>query len=148
MNTVKRNALVLLAFVGLTCHAIAALPRYPNLHSGTIVFVADGNLWEVSRNGGTARRLTSDPGQDVMPRYSPDGRWIAFTASYQGNVDVYVVSAGGGSVRRFTFQSDIDGVDPGNGGRMGPNNMVVTWTPDLKSIVFTLPPRGLEQLDC
>jgi tricorn protease len=136
LATVCRNALVLLATIVLSCHAIAALPRYPNLHNGTIVFVADGNLWEVSRTGGTARRLTSDPGQDVMPRYSPDGKWIAFTASYQGNVDVYVIPAAGGPARRVTFQSDIEGIDQGNGGRMGPNNMVVTWTPDSKNIVF------------
>jgi tricorn protease len=49
---------------------------------------------------------------------------------------VYVIPAAGGAARRLTFQSDIEGIDPGNGGRMGPNNMVVTWTPDSKSIVF------------
>jgi tricorn protease len=126
----------LIIAISLTSGALAALPRYPNLHNGAIVFVADGNLWEVPRTGGTAHRLTSDPGQDVMPRYSPDGKWIAFTASYQGNVDVYVIPASGGAARRLTFQSDIEGIDQGNGGRMGPNNMVVTWTPDSKSIVF------------
>jgi tricorn protease len=136
MTIVRRRAalvLTLLACAALTPPARAALPRYPNEHGGQIVFVADGNLWQVGRDGGVAQRLTSDPGQDMMPRYSPDGKWIAFTASYQGNVDVYVIPAGGGTARRLTFQSDIY---EKTGGRHGPDNMVVTWTPDSKNIVF------------
>ena len=136
MNALHRCGLFLIAMIVLTSGAVAALPRYPNLRNGMIVFVADGNLWQVPRGGGVAQKLTSDPGQDVMPRYSPDGKWIAFTASYQGNVDVYAIPATGGTARRLTFQSDIEGIDKGNGGRLGPNNMVVTWTPDSKSIVF------------
>jgi tricorn protease len=136
MNAIRRSGLFLIAMIVLTSGAVAALPRYPNLRNGMIVFVADGNLWQVPRGGGVAQKLTSDPGQDVMPRYSPDGKWIAFTASYQGSVDVYAIPATGGAARRLTFQSDIEDIDKGNGGRMGPNNMVVTWTPDSKSIVF------------
>jgi tricorn protease len=132
MNAIHRCTLALFATILMTGAAVAALPRYPSLSNGTIVFVADGNLWRVSRAGGTAQRLTSDPGEDKMPRYSPDGKWIAFTASYQGNEDVYVIPAGGGAARRLTFQSDIDGIED----RMGPNNMVVTWTPDSKNVVF------------
>jgi tricorn protease len=127
------TALAIIAATISSTGAQAALPRFPNQHGGTIVFVADGNLWEVARAGGTAHRLTSDPGQDMMPRYAPDGKWIAFTASYQGNEDVYVIPASGGTARRLTYQSDIY---PGTGGRHGPNNMVVTWTPDSKNIVF------------
>lgn len=107
--------------------------RFPTLHGDTIVFEAHGNLWEVPRTGGTASRLTSDPGYDLMPRFSPDGRWIAFTASYQGNRDVYVMPAGGGQARRLTFHSDVASKAPT---RWGPDNMVVTWTPDSKAIVF------------
>ena len=62
-----------------------ALMRFPTQHGNQVAFVAYGNLWVVDRTGGTARRLTADAGQDLMPRYSPDGRWIAFTAHYQGN---------------------------------------------------------------
>ncbi|HEY4115677.1 MAG TPA: S41 family peptidase [Rhizomicrobium sp.] len=109
------------------------LMRYPTLHGNTIVFEAHGNLWQVSRNGGTASRLTADPGYDLMPRFSPDGKWIAFTASYQGNQDVYVIPAGGGAARRLTFHSDVVDKAPT---RWGPDNMVVTWTPDSKNIVF------------
>ncbi len=135
-HSILWGTLIQLAAILLNDSAVASLPRFPTASNGMIVFVADGNLWRVPRAGGTAQRLTSDPGEDIMPRYSPDGNWIAFTASYQGNVDVYVIPAIGGSARRLTFQSDIDGIDSGNGGRMGPNNMVVTWTPDSKNVVF------------
>src|SRR5690349_1631050 len=83
------------------------LMRYPTLGGNTIVFVAHDNLWSVPRTGGTASRLTADEGRDVMPRFSPDGRWIAFTGEYQGNRDAYVIPAGGGPAKRLTFTSDI-----------------------------------------
>jgi tricorn protease len=107
--------------------------RFPALHGGRVVFEAHGNLWQVSRWGGTASRLTADPGYDLMPRFSPDGNWIAFTGSYQGNQDVYVMPAGGGAAHRLTYHSDVVDKAPT---RWGPDNMVVTWTPDSKNIVF------------
>jgi tricorn protease len=110
-----------------------ALMRFPTIHGDTIVFEAYGNLWRVARAGGVASRLTADPGYDVMPRFSPDGSHIAFTASYQGNQDVYVIPAGGGVAQRLTFHSDAVERAPT---RWGPDNMVVTWTPDAKSVVF------------
>jgi tricorn protease len=107
--------------------------RFPTLHGGNIVFEAHGNLWQVDRKGGKAQRLTSEPGYDVMPRYSPDGKWIAFTGQYQANTDVYVIPAGGGEARRLTFHSDVvDGAPE----RWGPDNMVLGWTPDSKQVVF------------
>ena len=110
-----------------------ALMRFPTQHGNAVTFVAHGNLWTVDRAGGIARRLTADAGQDLMPRYSPDGRWIAFTASYQGNQDVYVIPAAGGTARRLTYHSDVT---PNAPTRWGPDNMVVTWTPDSRQIVF------------
>lgn len=110
-----------------------ALMRFPTQHGSQVAFVSHGNIWVVDRAGGAARRLTSGPGQDLMPRYSPDGKWIAFTASYQGNRDVYVIPAQGGPARRLTFHSDITEHAPT---RWGPDNMVVTWTPDSQSILF------------
>lgn len=110
-----------------------ALMRYPTLHGNAVVFVAHDDLWAVPRTGGTAARLTADAGRDVMPRFSPDGKWIAFTGEYQGNRDVYVIPAGGGTAQRLTFTSDVVDEAPL---RWGPNNMVVTWTPDSKSVVF------------
>ncbi|MDB6091117.1 MAG: hypothetical protein JWN85_3901 [Gammaproteobacteria bacterium] len=134
---IDRFALGLIALcLGAAAHAQPAghtLMRYPTLSGNTIVFVAHDNLWSVPRGGGTASRLTADEGRDVMPRFSPDGRWIAFTGEYQGNRDVYVIPAAGGPAQRLTYTSDLV---PEPSLRAGPNNMVVAWTPDSKNIVF------------
>ncbi len=127
-----------LLFVGLSFAAQAesaghTLMRYPTLYGNTVVFAAHDNLWSVPRTGGVASRLTADEGRDLMPRFSPDGRWLAFTGDYQGNRDVYVMPAAGGPARRVTFASDATEEAPL---RWGPNNMVVTWTPDSNNIVF------------
>ncbi|NKF21174.1 S41 family peptidase [Solimonas marina] len=111
----------------------ATLMRFPTLHGQQLVFEAHGNLWQVDRTGGVARRLTTEAGYEVMPRFSPDGKWIAFTGQYQGNRDVYVMPAGGGTARRLTFHSDVV---PDAPLRWGPNNMVLGWTPDSKNVVF------------
>ncbi|MDB5975374.1 MAG: hypothetical protein JWR07_2134, partial [Nevskia sp.] len=140
MPTASRHwlmLLLLLACVLAAPHARAddqaTLMRFPTLHGDTVVFEAHGNLWQVNRAGGTASRLTAEPGYELMPRYSPDGKWIAFTGQYQGNRDVYVIPAGGGAARRLTFHSDITAEAPT---RWGPDNMVVGWTPDSKDIIF------------
>ncbi len=111
----------------------ALLCRFPTLHNNTIVFEAAGNLWRVNREGGVASRLTTDPGYDMMPRFSPDGKTIAFTGQYAGNVDVYTIPATGGAVTRLTYHSDVVKKAPT---RWGPDNMVMTWTPNGKDIVF------------
>ncbi len=131
-----RIALVVASLVGLAQASAAdehTLMRFPTLYRNTIVFEAHGNLWQVPRWGGMASRLTADPGYDLMPRFSPDGKWIAFTGAYQGNQDVYVIPAGGGAAQRLTYHSDVVDSAPT---RWGPDNMVVTWTPDSKNIVF------------
>ncbi len=107
--------------------------RFPTLHGDSVVFEAHGNLWRVSRSGGPAARLTSEPGYELMPRYSPDGKWIAFTGQYQGNRDVYVIPAEGGAAQRLTFHSDVVEEAPQ---RWGPDNMVVSWTPDSANVVY------------
>jgi tricorn protease len=129
-----RNMALLIGMVAVLSPADAgALMRFPALHDGTIVFAAYGDLWQVPRNGGTASRLTAGPGYDLMPRFSPDGKWVAFTASYQGNQDVYVIPADGGPAKRLTYHSDVVDKAPT---RWGPDNMVLNWTPDSKSVVF------------
>jgi tricorn protease len=110
-----------------------ALMRFPTLHGETVVFASGGDLWRVGLGGGLARRLTTDAGMDLMPRFSPDGREIAFTGDYDGNTDVYVIPAEGGPARRLTFHSDVVEHAPT---RWGPDNMVVGWTPDGKDVLF------------
>jgi tricorn protease len=113
--------------------AFAAIPRFPQPFGDRIVFVADGSLWSVPKAGGTALRLTSAPGQDMFPRVSPDGRWIAYTEASKAGTDIWVIPSSGGAARRLTFHPPTEA---GTGGRHGPDDMVVTWTPDSKFIVF------------
>ena len=100
--------------------------RYPNASDTRVAFVAHADLWTASLSGGPATRLTHDPGTISYPRFSPDGRWIAFTARRAGTTDVYVMPASGGPERRLTFFAASAGVD----------GEVVTWTPDSRGIVF------------
>ncbi len=97
------------------------------------MFVADGNVWSVAKTGGTAVRLTSAPGQDMLPRVSPDGKWIAYTEAGNAGSDIWVIPAAGGPARRLTYHP---AVEPGTGGRHGPDDMVVTWTPDSQDVVY------------
>ena len=113
--------------------ASAALPRFPQPFGDRIVFVADGNVWSVGKTGGEAVRLTSASGQDMFPRASPDGRWIAYTEASRAGTDVWVIPAAGGPARRLTYHPTTEA---GTGGRHGPDNMVVTWTPDSKNVVY------------
>ena len=114
------------AVLALATAARAALPRFPQPYGDRIVFVANGNVWSVSKTGGTAVRLTSAPGQDMFPRASPDGRWIAYTEATRAGTNIWVIPAEGGQARRLTFEPTTE---YSTGGRHGPDSMVVTWTP-------------------
>lgn len=108
------------------------LMRFPDVSKNAIAFSYGGDIWLVSKDGGTARRITSHPGQELFAKFSPDGKWIAFTGQYDGNHNVYIMPAEGGEPKQLTF-------NPGGGHlneRMGVHNEVITWTPDSKHIVF------------
>jgi tricorn protease len=96
--------------------------RQPALSRDQIAFAYAGDLWVIPRAGGDARRLTTGLGLEADPRFSPDGRWIAFTANYAGNYDVYLVPAEGGMPRRLTWHPGTD--------------RVAGWTPDGKRVLF------------
>src|ERR1051326_3522435 len=98
------------------------LLRHPTVSRDSVAFEYAGDLWVVSRNGGQARRLTSTPGVEIDPRFSPDGAQIAFSATVAGNTDVYVVPAAGGDPKRLTYHPGSD--------------RVRGWTPDGKRVVF------------
>ena len=68
------------------------LLRFPDVHEGTVVFVHGEDIWKASTQGGVAQRLTIHDGQERFPKFSPDGERIAFTGTYDGNSDVYVMS--------------------------------------------------------
>jgi tricorn protease len=108
------------------------LMRFPDICKDKIVFSYAGDLWLVPSAGGDARRITSSPGLELFPKFSPDGKWIAFTGQYDGNFNVYVMPAEGGQPKQLTFLPDTESVPE----RMGPNNMVITWFPDGKRILF------------
>jgi tricorn protease len=128
--------LFLLLATSYTCAAQETpegrLMRFPDVSRDRIVFSYAGDLWLVPRAGGDARRITTHPGLELFPKFSPDGKWIAFTGQYDGNFNVYVIPAEGGEPKQLTFLPDIGEIPE----RMGPNNEVITWYPDSKRIVF------------
>jgi tricorn protease len=98
------------------------LVQKPTMNKTEIVFSYSGDLWRVSREGGIASRLTSGPGFESDAAFSPDGKTLAFTGEYDGNVDVFTVPASGGIPKRVTYHPDAD--------------RVVGWTPDGTRVLF------------
>jgi len=111
---------------------LTRLLRQPDIHGDQVAFVYAGDLWIASARGGDARRLTSDDGMEYFPKFSPDGRWIAFTGDYSGSRQVFVISAEGGAPRQLTFYNDVGALPP----RGGIDNRVLDWTPDGRHILF------------
>ena len=112
----------------------ARLLRFPATNGNEIVFSYAGDLYKVSANGGEAKRLTSHIGYEMFPHYSPDGKSIAFTGQYDGNTEVYTLPSEGGEPLRITYTATNKRDDLGD--RMGPNNIVMNWTPDGKGIIY------------
>ena len=128
-----RTAIVALVWTSLTAIPVIAqngpspngplgFARDPHFHDGRIVFSFRGNLWQVNEDGSGARQLTRLDARDTKPRFSPDGQWIAFTSSRNGNPDVWVMPATGGEARQLTWHSGNDDVQ--------------YWTPDGRRILF------------
>lgn len=97
--------------------------QHPTASETEVCFAFAGDLWSVARTGGDARRLTASAGQESNPHYSPDGKWVAFSGQYSGNVDVYVMPAQGGVPKRLTFHPIAE--------------TVLGWTPDGKKILYS-----------
>lgn len=112
----------LLLFSNAYSQISAKLMRYMDVSDTQITFVYGGDIWVMPKSGGTAIQVTHSPGEESWPRFSPDGKFIAYTASYNGNQDVYVMPVSGGVPTRITYQS--------HGDRM------VDWHPDGKRILF------------
>ena len=119
----KAAAWLLLAFPFLLAGAPPLLlVQKPTVNKTHVVFSLAGDLWEVPRQGGDARRLTSGAGTETQPVFSPDGATIAFTGEYDGNVDVFTMPASGGVPRRLTWHPGED--------------VAVGWTPDGSAVLF------------
>src|SRR2546423_11433207 len=112
--------------------AQAKLLRFPDIHDNRIVFTYGGDLWIAGDSGGTATRLTAHPGVEVFAKFSPDGKWIAFTGQYDGDEQVYVIPADGGEPKQLTFYPARGPLTP----RWGYDNQVYGWTNDGRSILF------------
>jgi tricorn protease len=98
------------------------LARQPDYHAGKVAFSYLGDIWTASETGASPQRITDHRANDVYPRFSPDGRWIAFSSNRYGNNDVFVVPVEGGAPQRLTFHPGGDDV--------------VGWSRDSKSVMF------------
>src|SRR6266853_5412612 len=135
MNRIMLSVLFATALATAVCAAgEARLLRFPAIHGNQIVFTYAGDLYTVASDGGVARRLTNHEGFEMFPRFSPDGKWIAFTGQYDGNTEVYLMPAEGGIPKRLTFTATLARDDISD--RMGPNNIVIGWKHDSKTILF------------
>ena len=123
----KLRQLIFVLFAILFCSAATSaqgtrLLRQPAVSRDLVAFAYAGDLWVVPRNGRQARRLTSTPGVETEPQFSPDGSRIAYTATVAGNTDVYVVTVNGGDPKRLTYHPGLDAVRG--------------WTPDGRRVIF------------
>ncbi|MBL8879049.1 MAG: PD40 domain-containing protein, partial [Phycisphaerales bacterium] len=111
--------------IALTAPALSGVTgyyRFPTIHGDRVVFAAEGDLWQVAIGGGMASRITTHPGNEAFAKFSPDGKWLAFSAEYEGNVDAYVMPADGGEPLRLTFHPLPD--------------EIIAWRADSSAIVF------------
>src|ERR1700683_995149 len=126
------RALAVLPFLAFLCLAQSnnrGWYRSPALHGDTIAFTSEGDLWLVGVEGGLARRLTTNPGNELSAVFSPDGSTIAFSADYEGFTEIYTMPANGGLPVRRTYEGG--GVQPAG------------WTPDGRIIYSTHAFSGL-----
>src|SRR6266571_5980841 len=101
----------------------AKLVRYPSYHNGRIAFTYLGDIWTADENGQNVQRLTVNKARDAYPKFSPDGKWIAFSSDRNGNLDVFVIPSTGGPAKQLTFHSADD--------------VVLGWAPDGHGVLFS-----------
>lgn len=106
--------------------------RFPDINNDLIAFVYAGDIWTVDADGGDAKRLTSHKGLELFPKISPDGKWIAFSAEYSGNRQIYVMPSEGGKPKQLTYYNDVGSMPP----RGGFDNVVLDWSHDSKHVFF------------
>ena len=130
---IRVSAMLTLALVASTAaYSQTKLLRFPDIRGDRVVFTYGGDLWTAPAAGGMATRLTSHPGVELFGKFSPDGKWIAFTGQYDGDEQVYVVPTTGGEPRQLTFYPARGPLPP----RWGWENQVYGWSKDGKQIYF------------
>ncbi|MCP4634162.1 MAG: protease, partial [candidate division Zixibacteria bacterium] len=132
----KRQLLIAVFVIALMSVSVfadeARLLRFPNVSKDKVVFVYSGDIYTALRTGGQATRLTSHEGLEWFPKFSPDGKRIAFSGQYDGDVSVYVIPSDGGEPKRLTFHPGIQRTSD----RFGPENVVMGWHPDGDKVLF------------
>lgn len=114
---------LLILFVStISAQVDARMLRYPDVSATHITFVYAGDIWVVAKEGGLAYKLSSPKGDETFPRFSPDGKQIAFSGNYDGNTDIYVIPSMGGMPERITHHS------------MG--DRILDWYPDGKNLLY------------
>ena len=117
-----------LAFLLALCSPLTALGleaklvRYPHYYHGRIAFTYLADIWTADEDGKNIKRITTNKARDAYPRFSPDGKWIAFSSDRNGNFDVFIVPSEGGTAKQLTFHSADD--------------TVLGWTPDSRAVLF------------
>src|SRR6185295_5014338 len=96
--------------------------RFPDVSATQIVFVYADDLWLVPREGGVAAPLASPPGMESLPRFSPDGKTIAFVGNYDGNRDIYTLPVSGGVPNRVTYHPAAETLSE--------------WSPDGSRLIY------------
>ncbi|GAB4327517.1 MAG: S41 family peptidase [Candidatus Zixiibacteriota bacterium] len=132
----QRLVATLFVVLMLTAGASAAeegrLLRFPDISGNQIVFCYAGDLYTVPTSGGLAHKLTNSEHLELFPRFSPDGRQLAFTGQYDGEWAVFVMPSDGGEPKRLTYHPGIQNISE----RMGPEHIVFDWTPDGSRILY------------
>ncbi len=116
------SALVLASASMASAQFDARLMRYPDVSATQIAFSYAGDIWLVAKEGGLATRLSTPKGEETFPRFSPDGKELAFSGNYDGNTDLYVLLVVGGIPSRVTHHPMAD--------------RLVDWTPDGKALLL------------
>ena len=122
---------VVTILIGLFSTSLAGeikFARYPHIHNGKIAFSYHGDIWISNDDGSNPYRLSVHVANDAFPRFSPDGKWIAFTSDRMGNRDIWLIPVSGGEPRQLTFHST--------------NDNMLYWTPDGKNIIFSTSRKG------
>ena len=123
MQTFRPTLLAAALALSSTAQAEQTLMLHqPTLSKDRIAFIYGGDIWTTDRQGGNARQLTSSANAERDPQFSPDGRSIAYTATVDGNTDVYVIPTAGGAARRLTWHPGAD--------------VVSGWSRDGKRVLF------------